>query len=161
MWVSPKMTGSRSGMEPPWLAMASSTPCQARKKARVTTNDGMPTTVTRNPVNTPIATPTATAISTVTHQGMPCLSISWAEIDAPTPPITPADRSISPSSSTKPTPMASTVIDAAWVSRLAKLLALVNVSHFSAAKTMTSTTRPATAGRAPRSPPRMRRTYAW
>ena len=50
----------------------------------------------------------------------------------------PADRSISPSSSTKTSPIAMTMTPADWLIRLAKLNALVKVSRRRMEKTMTS-----------------------
>ena len=74
---------------------------------------------------------------------------------ADTPPATPADRSMSPSSSTNTSPIASTQIDPAWVTRLARLSADRNRS-LARPNTTNSTTRPRIAGSEPMSPPRTR-----
>ena len=47
----------RALIDAPWPTNWSSTPCQPKNSASVTTNDGMPTLATRNPVNTPIDVP--------------------------------------------------------------------------------------------------------
>ncbi len=53
------------------------------------------------------------------------------------PLATPADRSISPTSSTNTRPIARIVIGSAWVDRLARFALLRNVSGFSAVNRMT------------------------
>ena len=45
----------------PFPMNCSRTPCQPRKRASVTTNDGIPTLATRKPVSVPIAIPVAIA----------------------------------------------------------------------------------------------------
>ena len=65
----------------------------------------------------------------------------------------PADRSISPISSTKTRPIPKVAIAEPWRIRLEKLKALVNFEPVRIVNTITSTTRAATAGRAPTSPP--------
>ena len=45
---------------PPSFATINTTPCHERKKASVTTNEGMPTLATSQPVRRPIATPIST-----------------------------------------------------------------------------------------------------
>ena len=75
---------------------------------------------------------------------------------AAVPAVTPADRSISPSSSTKTRPIAMTMTGAPCWIRLAKLNASVKVDGRRAENTTTSTNRPSTAGSAPTSPPRTR-----
>ena len=81
--------------------------------------------------------------------------MSRAVIVAPVLPATPADRSISPSSSTITRPMASTLIGAACVIRLAMLSLVVKVS-LAMLKMTTRTTRPSIAGSEPMSPLRTR-----
>ena len=107
---------------PPSLAMMRTTPCHARKKARVTTNDGMPTFATSQPVSGADGDADhdrrrAAAI----HGRVRRCRAAMPSTTAQTPAVAPADRSISPSSSTKTRPMPMSVIGAAWVSRLAKL----------------------------------------
>src|SRR4051794_28952806 len=152
------MTGSRTGTVPPWPTMRRVTPCQPRNRARVTTNDGIRTTLTRTPVNRPITAPTTMAVSTAQYQSMPERSIITAITAAQTPLTTPADRSISPSSRTKPRPIPSRLIGTACTSRLVMFSGVGKVSGRSAVNRIARTTMPATAGSAPRSPPRTRLT---
>ena len=74
---------------------------------------------------------------------------------AETPPATPADRSMSPSSSTGTSAIARMMIEPDWVSRFAMLRFERNRS-LAKPNTMNSTTRPSTDGSAPMSPPRTR-----
>jgi len=75
---------------------------------------------------------------------------------APVPPVKPADRSISPRSRTKTSPIAMTMTAALWLMRFARLNALVNSLGRSAENTAARTTSPRTAGSEPTSPPRTR-----
>ncbi len=93
---------------------------------------------------------------TATTQPWSCRSMATAVKPAAMPPVTPADRSMSPSSSTGMRPIASTEIAEACTSRLAMFRLLVKVSGRRIEKTMKRATRPSTAGRAPMSPPRTR-----
>ena len=100
---------------------------------------------------------TAPVSRQATSEGSQCTSfrvITMPITAAAVPPVNPADRSISPSSNTNTRPIASTVIAADWLIRLAKLKAFVNVPGRSAENTDTRTSRPRTAGSAPTSPPR-------
>ena len=108
--VKPTITGSRTGTVPPWPMIRRVTPCQPRNSARVTTNDGIRTTLTRTPVKRPISVPTTMAARTAQYQATSWRAISTAITAAQTPLTTPADRSISPSSRTKTRPIASRMI---------------------------------------------------
>ena len=142
---------------PPSPMISSTVPWKARKAARVTTNDGIPTRATSEPMAVPMSRPTARATSTARGHDQPQSVSRVASTAAQTPLVNPADRSISPSSRTNTSPMAITVMGAPWVSRLAKLPAEKNTGR-SSEKTITSTIRPNTAGREPMSPPRTRST---
>lgn len=63
------------------------TPCQARKSASVTTNEGIPILETRNPVRTPIAPPTLIASSISIHglAAVPESTSAMASTANPTP----------------------------------------------------------------------------
>ena len=74
---------------------------------------------------------------------------------AHTPLAVPADRSISPSSSTQTKAIPSRMIGAAWVIRFARFVLVRNLS-LTLAKMIKSTTRPPMAGSMPTSPPRTR-----
>ena len=102
-----------------------------------------------------MTTPTAMPASAAVHHDQPLSTIESAVIVAEAPPATPADRSISPSSSTKTSPIASTQMEAAWTTRFAMLYVVRNRS-WALLKTMKSTTRPSRAGSEPMSPPRSR-----
>ena len=95
--------------------------CSARKNASVTTKDGMPSLDTSVPSTRPMAAPHAMPAMVATHQGWSCLMMNQARTVAQAPPATPADRSISPRSSTNTMPMARTMMDEAWMARLAML----------------------------------------
>ena len=76
-------------------------------------------------------------------------------VAAPTPEVTPADRSISPSSSTNTRPMASSIDGAACVTRLARLpreKKPLSAKEKKIARTISAPT----AGSEPMSPPRTR-----
>ena len=76
------------------------------------------------------------------------------------PAAKPADRSISPSSRTKTSPIASTMIAAPWLIRFAKLPFDRNVSPSMKPKIATRTTTPMIAGSEPMSPPLTRAQYS-
>ncbi len=149
------ITSSRTEMFVPSSTSTRTRPWKARNAARVTTNDGMPTLATSEPSTVPMITPVRMAAATQTYQGRPALARVTASTAAQTPLAKPADRSISPSSSTNTRPMAMSVTAAPCVNRLAKLIAVTKEGR-AAAKTAQSTTRPSTAGSAPMSPPRTR-----
>jgi hypothetical protein len=149
------ITLSNTEMFRPPDSSRSTTPWNARNAARVTTNDGMPTFDTRKPSRKPIAVPMRIDTITETYQTT-WWSVSSTHSTAPHRPLVkPADRSISPSSSTKIRPIAMMTTCPPWVNRLAKLPAEKNTGR-SAEKTSTSTTRPSVAGSEPMSPPRRR-----
>ena len=130
------------------------TPCQIRKPASVTTNDGTPTYATIDPCTPPIAAQTATAITIARMPFSWCpLPGSWssATTSAPMPARYPIDRSISPSSRTKTTPKASIAVPAIWLIRFVKLTA---VKKFVAVSPKRTTTRisPTMIGAEPRLP---------
>ena len=100
-----------------------------------------------------MATPASSAASTDSGHAQPCSVSVTPRIAAPVPAVKPADRSISPSSRTKTRPIASTMIAAPWLSRLAKFCSVRNESGSMTPNTITSTTQPRIAGSAPRSPP--------
>src|SRR3954470_13784686 len=155
------MTAWRTGTVPPSPISRSVMPCRPRKKASVTMKDGIPIRDTSRPMSVPMTSPVTTAATIASGQLQPLLLIRIAITQAAAPPATPADRSISPSSSTGTSAMASTQIGAAWVIRLAKLPTDGKVSGRSAEKIRARTTSPSTAGRAPMSPPRSLSTYSW
>ncbi len=64
------------GIVPPSLAICRTTPCQARKKARVATKAGIPTFATRKPVRVPIAAPITKPVGIAIQAEMPCWSSS-------------------------------------------------------------------------------------
>ena len=106
--VIARSTSSRTGMVPPRPISFRVMPCRPRKNANVTTNDGIPSLATSNPITRPTTAPTASPMSTATGQLWPLRSMATAVKPAAMPPVTPADRSISPSRSTGTRPMAST-----------------------------------------------------
>src|SRR3954454_12675405 len=161
LFAIPTITSLRTGTVPPSPISRSVMPCRPRKKASVTMKDGIPIRDTGRPMSVPMTSPVTTAATIASGQLQSLLLIRIAITQAAAPPATPADRSISPSSSTGTSAMASTQIGAAWVIRLAKLPTDGNVSGRSAEKMTASTTSPSTAGRAPMSPPRRRSTYSW
>jgi hypothetical protein len=150
-----RMTSSRMGTLPPWPMISRTMPWKARKAARVTTNDGIPSLATSVPMAVPMARPVSRETATASGHDQPQSVSRVASTAAQTPLANPADRSISPSSRTNTRPMAITTMGAPWVSRLAKLPSLRNTGR-RIEKTITSTTRPRTAGREPMSPPRTR-----
>ena len=81
--------------------------------------------------------------------------IACAAKPAHMPPVVPADRSISPSSSTKTRPIAMSAMYAPWPGRLPMLLRL-RKRLLTWLKMTPRTTRPSTDGRAPGSPERSR-----
>ena len=100
-----------------------------------------------------MATPVASAASTDSGHAQPLSVRVTARIAAPMPAVKPADRSISPSSRTKTSPIASTMIAAPWLMRLAKLPFDRKASPSMIPKIATRTTMPMTAGSDPMSPP--------
>ena len=153
-WIA-RICGICTRYRPPAPMTISSSPCRPRKRPRVTTKDGMPTLATKNPMNVPIRMPIANAIASATTQFTPCTLTSTMKMHIVTPAVTPADRSISPSRMTKTSAMPSMTSVAACVMRFAKLRS-VRKNGLRIENRMLSTTKPATAGRAPMSPPRTR-----
>ena len=153
LFITERIASSRIGIVPPSPMISSMMPCRPRKKASVTTKLGIPRYATISAISPPITTPVSSAASSDSGHGHPCSVTVTAVIAAPIPAVKPADRSISPSSSTKTRPIASTVIAAPWLIRLAKFCSVRNVSPSSAPKMMTRTTTPMIAGSDPMSPP--------
>ena len=122
----------------------------------MTTKEGIPTRATSSPIRVPITRPVSRPAGTARYQGAPSTLIVLAITPAEAPPATPAERSMSPRSSTKVRPIASTMIDDAWTMRLAMLIGDGKVSGRRAENRTKSTTRPRTAGREPMSPARTR-----
>ena len=89
---------------------SSTTPFQASRPARVTTNDGTPSLVMISPWKVPIAIPATSTITSTSQVGITLPSgVSRIAVSTPpTPETKPIERSISPSSSAKVTPMAMT-----------------------------------------------------
>ena len=131
------------------------TPWNARNVASVMTNDGMPTRARSQPMPKPMTTPATRPTTSASHQDTPCRSISTAMIAEHRPPVVPADRSISPSSSTKTRPIAITTIGAAWITSASMLYAL-RKPWCTTAKTAVMAMRPTSAGMEPNWPPRTR-----
>ena len=98
-------------------------PWKASRPASVTTNDGMPNAVTMKPLNRPIAVPTSRP-STIANAGStPSFTDSTAITAAARPETAPTDRSISPSSSTRTTPIEIVATAAICSVRLVRLIA--------------------------------------
>jgi hypothetical protein len=116
----------------------------------------MPSRATSSAIVQPIATPAARAARIASGHAHPCSVSVTPRIAAPVPAVKPADRSISPSSRTKTRPIASTMIAAPWLRRLAKFCSVRNESGCRTPNTIARMTAPMTAGNAPRSPPLMR-----
>ena len=95
---------------PPLRTSSNKIPWNNKTFASVTTNDGIPTLATMNPVNSPRRTATPNAASSASGNDQPPCS-RVARTAADTPAVKPADRSMSPSSSTKVTAMAITITD--------------------------------------------------
>ena len=153
-WIA-RISGIWTRYSPPAPITISSTPCRPRNRPSVTTKDGMPTLATKKPMNVPMTMPMANAIARATIQFTPCTLTSTMKMHMVTPAVTPADRSISPSRITKTSAMPSMTRVAAWVIRLAKLRS-VRKKGLSTENSTLRTMNPATAGRAPMSPPRTR-----
>ena len=64
---------------------------------------------TKIPIRKPISIPKEIAITTANGQAIPCSAIAIAKNAADKPAVTPADKSISPSSKTNVNPIASVV----------------------------------------------------
>jgi len=154
-----RIVESRIVIDEPPDRNSSWTPCSARNIASVTTNDGTRTLATTVPRNRPITTPTSRAARIDQYQGQPWLVSRTVMMLAATPPVKPADRSISPSSSTKIRPMAVSVNCAPCWNMLAKLNREAN-RLLETATMMTTISRPRTAGSAPMPPPRTRAMYS-
>jgi len=98
-------------------------PCQARRPARVTTNDGIPKAVTMNPLKSPIARPTPSPAKIPRSGGKPCWTLRTAITPAASPLTAPTERSISPSSRTSTTPIEIVAVAAICSVRLERLTA--------------------------------------
>ena len=84
---------------------ANCAPCQASRPASVTTKDGIPKVVTMKPLNIPIAQPTARPARIASPGSSPSLTDRTAMTAAARPLTAPTERSISPSRSTRTTPI--------------------------------------------------------
>ena len=84
---------------------SSRAPFQPISPARVTTNDGIPNTVTKKPLKSPISTPTPRPAAIASQGSTPSLTVSTAITPAAKPLTEPTERSISPSRSTSTTPI--------------------------------------------------------
>ena len=153
LFITLRTASSRIGIVPPSPIISSIAPCNPRKNASVTTKLGIPSRATSTAIASPIRMPVISAARSDSGQAQPRSVSVVARIAAPMPAAKPADRSISPSSSTKTSPIASTVIAAPWLIRLAKLPFDRNVSPSRIPKITTSTTTPMIAGSDPMSPP--------
>ena len=103
-------TLSLMGSEPPLPRINSITPCQPRRPASVTMNDGKPSRVMIVPWRMPIAAQTASATRIAAHHGHPyCCFTSSAVMMPPMPLTKPIDKSISPRSSANTSPIASSM----------------------------------------------------
>ena len=98
-------------------------PWKASRPASVTTNDGIPNAVTMEPLKSPIPVPTSSP-STIANAGStPSFTDSTAMTDAASPETAPTDRSISPSKSTRTTPIEIVATAAICSVRLVRLIA--------------------------------------
>ena len=113
-----------SGMVPVSPRTSSSAPCQAIRPASVTTNEGIPNTVAKKPLKRPISAPTASPAAIASTGSRPSLTVSTAMHPAAKPLTAPTDRSISPRSNTRTTPIEIVATAAIWRVRLVRLIAL-------------------------------------
>ncbi len=127
------------------------TPWKAMNAARVTTKDGMPMRARSQPSRTPATAPKAAAPRMASGQATPCFTDSTAPKQAALDPTTPADRSISPRSSTKIRPMARKMVGAPSL-MIESTLLIDEKPLWATAKRMNSTMMAATAGSEPISP---------
>ena len=155
-FITERIASLRIGIVPPSPMISSIPPCRARKNASVTTKLGIPSRATSSAIAKPIRTPVASAASSESGHAQPRSVSVVARIAAPMPAAKPAERSISPSSRTKTSPMARTMIAAPWLMRLAKFCLDRKTSPSMTPKITTRTTMPRMAGSEPRSPPRTR-----
>ena len=112
------MTLSEMGSVPPEPRIQITSPLQASRPARVTTNEGSWSRAIRVPCSAPIAVVTSRAAMTAAHQGQSRDPMSSSAVI--TPPITetkPIDRSMSPSSSANTSLIPSSMKTAPWTSR--------------------------------------------
>ena len=143
-------------IDPPSPRILSITPCQNSRPANVTTNDGSPMRVIKDPCRIPINAHTTSAAAIAAHQGQPTVGLtSSAMTTALRPATNPIDRSISPSRRANTSPIASRLKTAACTRRLTRLPAVRKWLLSDWNRTETSS-RPATTGRTPVSPPLMR-----
>ena len=114
--------------EPVSPSTSSCIPWKASRPASVTTNDGIPNVVTMKPLKSPIAVPTSRPRTIANAGSTPSLTESTAITAAARPETAPTDRSISPSSSTRTTPIEIVATAAIWRVRFVRLTALRNRS---------------------------------
>ena len=101
--------GSSMRTCPIWLPTSiRCTPCQTRSPVSVTMKDGAPITVMHLPWIQPIAAPQRIATAIAAGPGTPYHDASSTRTTAQTPETDPADKSISPTKSTRLTPSAMT-----------------------------------------------------
>ena len=103
---------------------ASCTPCHPINPASVTTNEGIPNVVTMKPVKSPIAAPVASPATIASSGDHPCWTLSTAITEAASPLTAPTERSISPSSSTRTTPIEIVATPVIWSTRFERLTAV-------------------------------------
>ena len=104
------MTLTLIGREPPLPRISSITPCQPSRPARVTTKEGRPSRVMIVPCNAPMAAQASRPTMMAAHHGQPTDCFTSSAVMVPPMPLTkPIDRSISPSSRAKISPMASSM----------------------------------------------------
>ena len=128
LFMIDKIASFEMRIVPPSPMISSIAPCRPRKKASDTTKLGIPSRATSSAIVKPITTPVASAARTASGHAQPFSVSVTPRIAAPMPAVKPAERSISPSSRTNTSPMASTMIAAPWLIRFAKLFSVRNES---------------------------------
>lgn len=152
----PLITWSWTRIEPPLPSTQSITPCQNSRPPRVTTKDGRPMAVMSVPCSRPTSAATTRPARIAAHHGQPTVGLASTHMTTALRPATnPRDRSISPSSSTKTSPIASRLNTAAWTSRFTRFPGVRNrlLRDWNSTETSTS---PATTDSTPVSPLRTR-----
>lgn len=133
---------------PPLPSRYSISPCQPISPASVTTNDGMPSRVNIHPCSSPISAAPASATTIAASGFQPWLTDRIVMITAARPLTEPADRSISPSSTTMMMPSEIVPVAAICRARLVRFSADRNRS-FSEPNTIAIKTKPRTTGQDP------------
>ena len=102
------MTVTLMGRAPPLPRISSITPCRPSRPARVTTNEGRPSLVMIVPCTAPMAAQVSKPTMMAAHHGHAHDSFTSSAMTTPPTPLTnPMERSISPRSRAKTSPMAS------------------------------------------------------